>query len=120
MWGHYALLFLFVFVALFAVNTNYHHLNEVLNAFSHDYLYHATLIDRLNVDVYFDKPLIRILVADHFTNNLRHDNYDYTVIFYKDGEVCPENEQCKYFTINLVAPLGFNLYFDKTFSYYLT
>ncbi len=120
MWANFSFLFLFFFTASFFVSSNYHHVNEVFNAITHDYLYHATLIDLINEEVYFAKDVIRDLVSAHFTVNLRVNNYQYVIAFYKDGKECNEDVMSSYFTINLQAELGFTAHYDKTFSYYLT
>lgn len=120
MWANFSFLFLFFFTAAFFVSSGYHHVNEVFNAISHDYLYHATLINLVSEEVYFAKDVVRELVSEHFTANLRLNDYEYAIIFYQDGKECKEDVMSKYFTINLQANLGFNAHYDKTFTYYLT
>ncbi len=120
MWANFAFLFLFFFTAAFFVSSGYHHVNEVFNAITHDYLYHATLINLESEEVYFAKDIVREIVADHFKINLRVNDYDYVITFYADGKECNEDVISAYFRINLQADLGFNARYDKTFSYYLT
>lgn len=120
MWSNFSFLFLFFFTAAFFVSSGYHHVNEVFNAITHDYLYHAAVVDLDSEEVYFAKDVIRDLVSDHFSVNLRVNDYAYVVTFYKDGKECMENVMSSYFRINLRASLGFSAYYDKTFSYYLT
>lgn len=120
MWYNFAFLFLYFYLALFLVHTGYHHTNEVFNAFSHDYAYHAVSINLETQETYFDKQIIRDLVSDHFNVNLKRKTYNHLVTFYYDGRESSENEESAYFTIKLVASLGFGANFDKTFAYYLT
>lgn len=120
MWEHVALLLLFFFTALCIVNINFHHVNEVFNSLTHDHLYHVTEIDIEGEDVYFDKARLRVVVDEHFRINLHRITYTYYITFYHAGEVANEEEPAKLLTINLQAPLGFSVNYDKTFTYYLT
>lgn len=120
MWEHFAFLLLFFFIALFTVSVNFHHVNEVFNTLGHDHMYHVTIIDLEGEDVYFDKVALRLVVDDHFRTNLGRVTYAYVITFYHAGEVASEEEKAKLLTINLQAPLGFNVNYDKTFTYYLT
>ena len=120
MWEHFALLFLFFFTGLFSVSLNFHHVNEVFNSLTHDHLYHVTRIDLVHNDVYFDQHALAEVVDDHFRQNLKGVTYEYVITFYVNGEVASSSDLSKFFTINVQAPLGFFVNFDKTFSYYLT
>lgn len=120
MWEHFGLLFLFFFNALFIVSINFHHVNEVFNSISHDHLYHVTRVDLVSEDVYFDQEALTDVVADHFVQNLKGVSYDYVITFYCNGAVASASDLSKFLTINLQAPLGFFVRYDKTFSYYLT
>lgn len=120
MWWKFAFLFLFLYTGVFSVSTSYHHVNEVFNAISHDYLYHAILIDLASEEIYFDKPLVRQLVNEHFKKNLKPKDYEYIITFFKEGEECSESIQSKVFTINLVVSLSYLAIYNKTYTYYFT
>lgn len=119
MWEKLAFLFLFIFTGFYVINTRYHHVNEVFNAINHDYLYHVTVIDMENELVYFDKIRTRALIGNHFAMNLKNTAYSYQLDFFIGGEICPEGVKSAHFKVNLKATIGFNLHYDKTFSYYL-
>lgn len=116
-WSYFAFLFLFSYSALFAVNIRYHHANEVLNAITHDHIYHMTALDFDTYEVYFEKPLVRLYVSDHFNRNMKNNNYEYTITFYTNGHESSEGERSRFFSLHLVCPLGLGLNFDKTFTY---
>lgn len=118
MWWKFAFLFLFLYSGVFSVSTTYHHVNEVFNAISHDYLYHAILTNLMTEEIYFNKPLVRELVANHFAKHLKTPDYQYILTFYTEGRVSAESEPSILFTINLTVPLGFLATYDKTFTYY--
>lgn len=119
MWEKFAFLFLFILTGFYAINTRYHHVNEVFNAINHDYLYHVTMLDMKDETVYFDQPRTHDMIRVHFNNNLKRVRYIYKLVFYKGSEPCSEDVQSNHFKINLQADLGFNAKYNKTFSYYL-
>lgn len=119
-WSNFAFLFLFTYSTLLAINIRYHHVNEVLSSVTHDHIYHVTTMDLVTNELYFEKPLVRVVVANHFNLNMKRENYEYTITFYTNGVVSEESERSRYFTINLVCPLGFGVTFDKTFAYYVS
>ena len=120
MWDKFAFLFLYLFTFIYVFNTEYHHVNEVFNAFSHDHLYSVTKIDIFDEEVYFDKPATRELVKLHFKTNLKNVTYVYHIVFYSNGEPCAEEINSKYFSMQLIANINFNYEFNKTFNYYIT
>ncbi|OQA77523.1 MAG: hypothetical protein BWY30_01072 [Tenericutes bacterium ADurb.Bin239] len=118
-WSNFAFLFLFTYSTLLTINIRYHHVNEVFNSITHDHVYHVTTMDIETYEFYFEKPLVRLMVANHFNENMKRENYEYTITFYTNGLISEEDERSRYFTINLFCPLGFGVSFDKTFSYYV-
>ncbi|OQC11506.1 MAG: hypothetical protein BWX74_00083 [Tenericutes bacterium ADurb.Bin087] len=119
-WSNFAFLFLFTYSTLLAINIRYQHVNEVLTSFTHDHVYHVTTIDIVTHEIYFEKPLVRAIVDNHFYQNMNYQNYGYTITFYTNGVISEESERSRYFTINLVCSLGFGVTFDKTFAYYVS
>lgn len=120
MWHQFAFLFLFLFNGLFFVNTRYHHINEVFNSLTHDHLYSVTENDIYNEEVYFNKTKVREMVTKHFKDNMKRTSYEFIIVFYQGNEESTEFERSNFFTIKLLADIGFLMTYNKTFSYYLT
>lgn len=120
MWWKFAFLYLFLYSGLTTFSVRYHHVNAVFNGFGHDYLYHSTLMDYETEEVYFDKFKLVEIIDEYFIANIKVLNHEHHITFYSEGRISNESERSRYFTIRLVALLGFNATYDKTYHYYLT
>ncbi len=120
MWWKLAFVFLFLFSAQFTMSVRYSHVNEVFNSITHDYLYHAITFSEQTEEAYFNETKVTTMIDEHFTNNLKVNNYEYKITFYRNGRIKKIGERSNEFRINLKANLGFSAFYDKTFKYYVT
>lgn len=101
------------------MSVRYSHVNEVFNSITHDYVYFTLVISENSEELYFDEDKVESTIDYHFDENLRVNDFSYRIVFYRNGRIKKYGERSNEFRINLKANLGFNVYYDKTFHYYV-
>lgn len=118
---HYlSFVFLFGFISLYFPATNYHHVNEVFNGYSHAYVADTVYFDFDYEEPSFSRDRIIDSIDTYFNKNIKsYLVHNHVVIFYYNDQLSNGSDLCNKFTIRLLVSLTFNVNYDKTFRYYI-